>query len=286
MKLDPGGIDMIRRDKRTAFTLLEVLLAMGIGLLLLGALYVAVDTQLKHAAAAREVVEQSTLARALITRIADDVSSTITLSDPARFRNQASAAPSTTGAGASGAGASGMPDATGATTATNAATAYPVTLGLIGDNQTLHLFVTRLPRDAINARGTDTAPPVSDTRRISYWLIGDGSNGGLAKQEVQPFTADDAQITLPPGIENENSYVIADEVRSLRFQYWDGSVWNDKWPPADTQFGADGVTPIGPPVAVSIEIGLPGIGGPEAPVKIYRHVVAIATANGGGTPSP
>ena len=27
-------------------------------------------------------------------------------------------------------------------------------------------------------------------------------------------------------------------------------------------------------------------GGPDAPVKIYRHVVAIPTANGGGTPSP
>ena len=274
---------------RSGFTLLEVLLSMSIALLLLGALYYAVDSQLKQTQAARDIVEQSTLARALLTRIADDVSSTITLSDPGRFRNQANSSSSSASTGASSTGASGT------TTGTSNTTAISVPLGLIAyDNQTLNLFVTRLPRDAINARGTDTPPPISDTRRISYWLVGDGSNGGLAKQEVQPITADDALLNLPPGVDNENSYLIAEEVKSLRFQYWDGTNWNDTWD--STQLGADGVTPIGPPIAVSIEIGLPGIGGPDAPVKIYRHIVAITTANGatplsssttgGGTTSP
>jgi prepilin-type N-terminal cleavage/methylation domain-containing protein len=281
---------MIRRGTRTGFTLLEVLLAMSIGLLLMGALYVVVDTQLKHAQAAREVVEQSTLARALLTRIDNDISSSITLSDPGRFRNQNNAANSAAAAGGAGAGtgmggmgATGM--GTTGSTGTGNANATTVPLGIIGDATSLHIFTTKLPRDAIKLRGSDTlAITSSDTRRISYWLIGEPGNGmGLAKQEVSQVTSDDALLNLPPDVD-ENSYkVISDEVRSLTFSYFDGTTWNDTWPV--NQFEADGVTPTGSPVAISIDIELAGVGGPDAPTKHYRHVVAIATANG-TTPAP
>src|SRR5947209_18191278 len=59
--------------QRRAFTLLEVLLATAIGVLLLAGLYVAVDVQLGHAQIARDVVEESTLARALFARISSDI---------------------------------------------------------------------------------------------------------------------------------------------------------------------------------------------------------------------
>jgi hypothetical protein len=197
-------------------------------------------------------------------------------------------AAATTGAGATGAGG------TTTTTGTGNTNAVSVPLGLIGDTQTLHLFVSRVPRGAVNARGNDQPPAMGDTRRISYWLVGDANNGGLAKQEIGPITSDDATNNLPPAVDNENSFIIADEVVSLTFSYWDGTNWNDTWD--STQPGTDGVTPIGPPLAVSIEIGLPGTGGRDAPVKIYRHVVSVITANGatpqsssttgGGTTSP
>src|SRR5438105_10290523 len=66
---------MARREarQRRAFTLLEVLLATAIGVLLLAGLYVAVDIQLRHAQIARDVVEESTLARALFARISSDI---------------------------------------------------------------------------------------------------------------------------------------------------------------------------------------------------------------------
>ena len=58
---------------RRAFTLLEMMLAASITVLLLAALYVAVDIQLRHAATARDLVEQTTLARTLVNRIANDI---------------------------------------------------------------------------------------------------------------------------------------------------------------------------------------------------------------------
>src|SRR5438093_297614 len=58
----PGITDVVRvmpasaqRLARSGYTLLEVLLALSIAVLLLGALYVAMDLQLRHADAGREV---------------------------------------------------------------------------------------------------------------------------------------------------------------------------------------------------------------------------------------
>ena len=50
---------------------------------------------------------------------------------------------------------------------------------------------------------------------------------------------------LPPDVENESSFIIADEVRSLQFQYFDGTDWQDSWD--STTLGSDGITPIGSP---------------------------------------
>jgi hypothetical protein len=83
---------------------------------------------------------------------------------------------------------------------------------------------------------------------------------------------------LPPNIDNEASYIIAEEVRSLSFQYYDGTQWNDTWD--SNTLGADGITPVGSPVAVAVTIGLARGQGPNAPVKLFRQVIAISTANG------
>src|SRR5438034_10612859 len=66
-----------RIPRRSGFTLLEVLLASTIGVLLLSALYVAVNVQLHHAQAGRDLVQRGTLARGLLARIARDISPTL-----------------------------------------------------------------------------------------------------------------------------------------------------------------------------------------------------------------
>jgi hypothetical protein len=88
---------------------------------------------------------------------------------------------------------------------------------------------------------------------------------------------------VPEGID-ELAFVKAEEVKYLRFSYFDGTAWQDFWD--GSQVGSDGYTPIGPPVAIGIELGVirPGVALDEpldaANLLLYRHVVSIPTANG------
>ena len=93
----------------------------------------------------------------------------------------------------------------------------------------------------------------------------------------------DQAAALPPDIADEASYVVAPEVRSLSFSYYDGTSWQDSWDGTTT--GSDGVTPIGPPLAVAITIDIASSssgssGQSGVKVKTYRHVVSMTTANG------
>src|SRR6516162_5467668 len=90
------------RQGRPAYTLLEVLLASAIGVMLLAALYVAVDTQIGLAQSGREVVEQAALSRTLMKRMSTDINSAIALSNPARWRMANQGGGSNGGAGAGG----------------------------------------------------------------------------------------------------------------------------------------------------------------------------------------
>src|SRR6516162_9559877 len=92
---------------RPAFTLLEMMLAAAITVMLLAALYVAIDIQLRHATTARDLVEQTTLARTLLTRIANDIEPSVGTPDPIRFQQSSQS-------GAGGAGGAGGMGGTGA----------------------------------------------------------------------------------------------------------------------------------------------------------------------------
>ena len=286
----------IRRQRRgqSGFTLVELVLATTIAMLLLGALYVAVDMQLRFAQNSRDLVEESTLARAILARIDSDASQVVGLSDPGRFRIAAGAdalsdptattAAAATTAPATGAATAGTTTGTAtsaastSTTESGTSTNIVLPLGVQGDSETLHLYVSRVPRELYLNNNSDSPLVVSDLRRVSYWLVGGADSPvGLARQEIAIVTSDDALQNLPPGIDSEGSFLIAEEVRSLSFQYFDGTNWQDNWD--STTPGADGVTPIGSPRAVAVTVGVarPGANGN---VKVYRHVIAISSANG------
>jgi prepilin-type N-terminal cleavage/methylation domain-containing protein len=307
---------------RAGFTLLEVLLAMAISVLLLVALYAALTTQFKHAQAGRRRIEQGTLARSLLSRIDADITGAVALSDPARFRlansqnnnnNSGSGGGMSGGSGASGgtaggasggaaggtanagttggsatgnSSAGGSSSASGSSSSSNAPAAgnnvITLPLGVMGDSSTLNLFVSRVPSEVWGTQQGNAGILTSDLRRISYWMA--SGSGGLARAEAKLITSTDVTNNNLPTGEDETKSIIAPEVRDLTFSYYDGTSWQDTWD--STTMGADGITPIGAPraIAITIDLATPGPRGKKT-TKTFRHVVAIATANG-ATPQP
>jgi prepilin-type N-terminal cleavage/methylation domain-containing protein len=248
------------RKVRKGFTLLEVLLSAAIGVLLMAALYVAMQVQLDHAQAGREAVEESLLVRALLRRMSNDIAPGL-----------APALPNTSTTGGNN------PTTNTATTTTSTAPVF----NLQGDSQRLILWVSRISAD-LSQWQTNQAV-TSDLRRITYWVAGgSGSPLGLARQEIKQATSDDALNSTPSAIPDEGSYVVAEEVQNVAFRYFDGTAWQDSWD--GTQADASGAS-TGPPQAVEITLSIlpPNSGsstGPSPGLKTYRHVVAIPTANG------
>ena len=292
----------LRTARRGAFTLLEVLLASSLAIVLMAALYVALDVQLRLAADGRDAIDQATLTRAIVQRFENDLAGGLGPVAPP-VGNQAGmgmgmgggagggAAPppgggaggGTGGAGTGGAGAPMGEDTGGDAVVEEMPLPDTVSFqaGVIGEADRLTLFVARV---ASLARTDDgDAPTPADVRRVSYWHAA----GGLARQELPWVTSERLQNATGPDIEDgkeEQDYVIAEEVTRLQFEYWDGGGWADTWD--GRQPGADGRTPKGPPMAIRVRFWLrvPGPEPGETVEKEFRHTIAVRGAPGPAVP--
>lgn len=274
---------------RRGFTLLEVLLATAIGVLLMAGLYVAVEIQLRSTQAARDLTERGQLARALLTRMTSDI--TLSLAPPLPLGGNSSSAvsqPPTPGDGGSGgqgiASTAAPASGSGTSVAATSGSTVLVNLGVQGDRNVLMLTVSRVPRMPVPDLNGNV-PVGSDLHRIGYWVVGADTSLplGLARLEVRGVTSDEAALFTPPDIPDAPQYVVAEEVKVVEFNYFDGTTWQEAWD--STAAGPDGVTPTGPPLAIAIRIGIVAPGTENRPdadltLRYYRHVVAIPTANG------
>src|SRR5581483_11171339 len=147
--------------RRAGFTLLEVLLATAIGAVLLGALYTALNMQLRYSQAGRDQVEHSLLVRTLLNRIASDIRLSLAPTIPPS--SSASAGSGGGGGSSTGAGGSsgGMSSSSSSTTPT---TAVQINLGVQGQTNQITLYVSRLPTDIDPL--ADNPVLGSDLRRI------------------------------------------------------------------------------------------------------------------------
>ena len=296
---------MIRRPpaRRGGFTLLEVLLASTLAIILMAALYVALDVQLRLAAAGRESIEQATLSRAIITRLEGDLSSGLgpvappidnSAKNSAKGSGAGMGATGGTGAGATGGGtsggtsggttgaAAGMGSDTGVIVEDVTSDTIPFTAGVIGTGDQLTIYAARVAGVGKDVDDTGEHPNAADARRVTYWM----TDKGLARQELPWVTSQQAQNSTDPDIEDgkeEKDYVIAEEVTRVAFEYWDGSAWQETWDGRDTN--ADGKTLRGPPMAIRVHfwLRLPGPNPGETVEKEYRHTIAIRAAAGPAT---
>ena len=294
--------------RRGGFTLLEVLLASALAVILMAALYVALDVQLRLADAGRESIEQATLTRAIVQRFENDLAGSVSPVAPAVETGRSGQGGSGSGAGASGAGAAAAgasgAGASGAAAGTSGAgtsgagttgmegeavtevvmsDTIPFQAGVIGASDRLTIFTVKVAGQGKNLDETGEMPTPADIRRVTYWA----SDKGLARQELPWLTSEQVINSTDPVAEDgkeESDYVIAEEVTRVQFEYWDGSAWSDTWDGRQTN--ADGKTLKGPPMAIRIHfwLNVPGPNPGETVEKEFRHTVAVRSAAGPAVP--
>lgn len=240
--------------RRSGYTLLEVLLAVGIGLLLVAALYVALDVQMRYMQSGRQLVAEAQLARGVLNRIASDVraqmallptSASLAMMQQEVDAQASSSASSSTGSSSTGS-ASGTGGGSGGGASGTEATEQPaedpsqaaqVNFGVQGDSTTLVLCVNATPRYSLMESQSQLT--YSDQRRVTY-LLQPGL--GLLREETRGVLG----TNLGPG--DTVSEVIAPEVAELQFRYFDPASggWMTEW---------DG-TYQGPPLAIEILLTL------------------------------
>jgi prepilin-type N-terminal cleavage/methylation domain-containing protein len=252
---------------RPGYTLLEVILAIAIGLLIVSALYVALDVQMRYMQSGRNAIIEAQLARGILTRMSADVRASMAMlpTDPSVAGNSSSSG-SGSGAGggstggASGSGAGGSTSGGGSSSAGGSATGSgssaagsssssgssssgssnqatgQFNYGISGNDTQLTLFISAIPRYSRTTADQQTG--YADMRRVTYYFV---PGQGLAYQEVRTVTETDSSGDPTP-------VILAKEVVDLQLRYYDpvAQAWTTSW---------DGTT-SGPPMAVEITLGI------------------------------
>jgi prepilin-type N-terminal cleavage/methylation domain-containing protein len=302
------------KRRRAAFTLLEMVLALAIGVVLMLGLYLTLDLFFKSVESGRTNIEQAQVTEKVCSKFTTDViGHRPMLPNPTSGNSGGGSGGggtgSTSGTGSasstsgSSSGSTMGSSSTGSSTGGAASTAttsgpFPYNLGVQGGTDYCSIYIGRVPRsnfqvDTANSQSSsnqNTQPTDSDLRRIDYWYVyGDENNSGLARQEVVMVTNTDDINNMPPGIADEASYIFAKEVIAVTFEYFDGTSWQSSWD--GTIPGPDGVTPVGPPLAIAMTISVArsdvkttDVSDPS--VVTTRHVVHIPTALVNPTTAP
>ncbi len=111
------------RPSRTGFTLTEVLVALSLSLVVMGAIYSALGLHWKYSTAGRVDIERMQLVRAVALRIERDLRSTLFVAPPATASSDSATGTGTTSAAGSSATGSASAAAGSAASATGTGSA-------------------------------------------------------------------------------------------------------------------------------------------------------------------
>lgn len=303
---------------RAGFTLLEVILALGLVSILLGAMAAAVDFHFRVVNNTRTRIEEARLARALLDRISRDIRGAVPY-DPIDFESLVPGMVTTTSAGdladlseemdfdtdiLFGSSSSSASEDGSDLTALTLSHTVP---GLYGESEWLQVDVSRLPRpdqltsEVIFSEDGLLADRVSDVKSVAYFVV-DSTNaanysyssvpgiggfeeqGGLVRRQLdRAVTQYASESGLLEAIDQELEPV-APEVAAIEFAYFDGSEWTDTW---DSDL--EGTLPKAVEVVLYLRrqqtsgawFGLAGANGSETDEELrsYRTVVYLPAAH-------
>ncbi len=205
------------QQNRRGFTLLEVMLALGLTVVVIGIVTMSVNGTLLLVDRGRMKTERDQLARAILTRIGDDVRGVVRdepfdASGMMSVKTTSSSSSKSGGSGSSGGGSSSGGGASGGSSGTSGSggsgsgsssgssssssssdsssssstsSTSSTIAGVYGDQYSLQVDVGRLPRideyAAASTSGADSGtPPPSDVRTVSYYLAGSAGQSTIA----------------------------------------------------------------------------------------------------------
>ena len=320
----------VRRRGPHGFTLLEMVLALGLSSLLLVALYTALQMHWSSSALGQVEMERSQVARALFRRIETDLRSVVfrdnplsssTDDDSSSSSSDTSSSSSTSGStgstsGSSGSSSGGTTGSSGSsgtgTSSTSGSSSSSTTTtdtystqktGVFGDSQNLVVHLS-LPSRAstLSAAAQSTANGSvsgtsgfsgSDLQSVMYFLA--GSSSSVAQQLSGSLTSATGQATGLARLQGDRmamqaadesgdmssmasgAQLLAPEVASIEFEYFDGVSWSTSWDSATSNSLPNAVRitiDFHPPVATSGWYSRPV----SASTDRFQHTVALPLA--------
>lgn len=241
--------------RNRGFTLLEVVLAIGLSAAVLGLLTMTIDMYLFRVDASRTQVETSQLARTLLKKIASDLRA-VHYVGPSEIPTS----DSTTGGSSTGGSGTGNSGSSGSGSGDSDVEVDPSTiLGIFGTATEIRIDRSPLwnweslvrQTDAENPDDelTDVPNPDAMPQTIRY-LVGEGdellasklaaegvseeltasSYAGLYREQLATVAWQEEYASGPPApLDTENANLIAPEVVELTFAYFDGEQLFDSW---------------------------------------------------------
>lgn len=247
------------RAQRAGFSLIEVLIALALTVLLLSAIYSAVGLHLRFQTAGRGEINKAQLLRAVFRKMDEDFGAIVLFVDQSEEEDEASSVENLE--------ATDDVSDTALTVGGLESSGTPLTFGVVGTSEFVHLCVSRPLRDLSYASLTSDSPtgersndlltvtyglgPIDVTRLIDptqpkYADLDPASfasrpKTGFARRSLDLYALDSATDTLAA------EDVLAPEISEIRFAYFDGTAWLDSW---------DSRTIGGLPRAVRVTLGL------------------------------
>ena len=224
---------LVSRSGRDAFTLLEVILAIGLTTLLMAAVYSAMNIYWGLAVESHDEIERAQIARAILRQMSRDIQS-------CTFVEQQTDTSSS----------DDEDYEDGSTTSDTDTTIATYTDGLIGTEDDLVLYISRPDRnlDYYSQQELQSGQDRSSDLVIVRYLMADSQRGGLSAAIADEESSRTGTETVAlarvfgdlHGLSNaiqlgdidmqlDAASILSPEVMSVQFAYFDGVEWQSEW---------------------------------------------------------